>query len=716
MKIRYLALVLAIMPALAYAATVRSGADRSGAARVSMAAGKVVQNAVLRNAVSGTASAAPKQTQESEPEMLNAEECREEYRACMDEYCLLDESEGERCACSDNIRQSKSIIQEIQKVQADAEKLYTEGIEREKLGAKADWVFGASDKAKESASGINFYDWVMGGTSEESLTADDEIGDNLYAMAAESCADILTRCDAKVATREEQLYLREITKNCKAFDGYLADQKRAAESNLATAQAAVRSARASIMDKTNKYNRGECLSAYRSCIADKGGCGVHFENCLDAALLQRRANACENILDQCMPSREYVLQDWEAESKQVLLDAAAYTQENKLLTCRAKIRNCLEERCSASTDTMCLSSIDIAAGICPIIDDCDTDAPGIKAWWKDNLASLRLDFCQKDVTKCMQDKCGLNYDAPQCTGKEANTIAAMCPQNMFVSCKSVDSQHYGIMLSAIKLNLDYQQVENCTNYYADLLGRLCGLDMSCLPNSKTVAAYSKLAKGTEYSELQKKVENEAITESNKLLNKIKSEKTVSACTSINGNNFNSVFGATTEVVKIRARARYLAELNSQHLKLARKASVAEAKKACEDAYQVGGRPADTDEYTYISSVSFEPSLRNCHVCRKQRVCAVGGESKESGALKGAAGGLAAGASTGAMLGPWGAAIFGVVGAIGGGIMGSEATGEKKSCQEIESCEDINIGSTDDDIGTVSYSAQTYTAQPTLSDF
>lgn len=694
MKIKNLVFFLAIVPAFAMAATVRSGADRAGASRTSMAVGKGVKNAAMKKSAVTTATpkqaAAEPKAEESAPKTLSAEDCREEYRACMDDFCLLDESEGERCSCSDNIKQSKSIIQDIQKIQSEAEKLYTEGVEKEKLGAKAEWVFGASDKAHSSASGIDFFAWVNGGASQESLSADDEIGDNLYAMAAESCEDVLARCDKKTGAKEEQLYLREITKNCKAFDGYLAEQKRAAESNKNTAMAAVRSARVTMMDTTAKYNRGECLLAYRSCIADKGGCGVHFENCLDASLLQRRANACENILDQCMPSRKYVLEDWADESKMILADAAKYTDKNLRATCNAKTRNCLEESCSTSTDTLCLNNIEVAAGICPIITECEAKAPGFKAGWKDKLSSLRTDFCQNDVTKCMQDKCGVNYDAPQCTGKDANAIAALCPKTMFVACK--DEQHYDILVAAVKLNLNYQQLDNCKNYYADLLGNLCGTDMSCLPNSKKVASYASLT--SDFGALQQQVEDEANSAVDGFFKTLDKEKTVSECASVNGNTKDSVFGATKEVAKIRARARYLTELNAQHLKLARKASLKEAQKACYDTYKVEGRPNDkAGSYVYISSVSFEPSLRNCHVCRKQRVCETGGESKESAGLKGAAGGLSAGASTGAMLGPWGAAIGAVVGGVGGGLLAANASGEKEFCQELESCEDVNMGDT-----------------------
>lgn len=83
------------------------------------------------------------------PTAATSQSCRDAYRACMDEFCLLDESEGNRCACSSNINQSKSLIQEIQQIQEEADLLYTEGVEREQLGAQARLVFGESEEAQK---------------------------------------------------------------------------------------------------------------------------------------------------------------------------------------------------------------------------------------------------------------------------------------------------------------------------------------------------------------------------------------------------------------------------------------------------------------------------------------------------------------------------------------------------------------------------------------
>ena len=94
---------------------------------------------------------------------------------------------------------------------------------------------------------------------------------------------------------------------------------------------------------------------------------------------------------------------------------------------------------------------------------------------------------------------------------------------------------------------------------------------------------------------------------------------------------------------------------------------------------------------YIKSVAFEPSLRNCRVCRMQQVCEEGGESKATAALKAGAGGLSGGASAGTMINAgWGTAIGGVIGAVGAGVLGGLSGGKQEFCQEIESCEDINM--------------------------
>ena len=726
MNIKILSVILAVLPCVGFAATTRNnsadGAGRFGIRAPSLSIGPAVKskninvqksNTSSNVATTNTTNVTSEAVVESEPVAsesaeaivsanVGPDECRAAYRECMDDFCLLDESEGGRCSCSDNIKQSKSLIQEIQEIELAAEKQFTEGVERERLGAKAKFIkFGESEQAQKSSrrTGIDLVAWINGGSSAASLDADEDIGDNLYDMAADSCSFILDMCEKPRAEMEEKLYQREVIKDCKNFSTYLAEQKRAAESNRRTADAAVRSATLDMLTTTNKYNRGECLLAYRACIADKGGCGVNFENCLDAKLLERRANACENVLDQCMAVKTFVLDDWKDEAKMILADAAVYSDKNMRLTCNAKIRACLEDGCSINTDSGCLTNVNVAAGVCPIIDECNEKIPGIKQVWNDKLGELRTDFCQNDVDTCLRDKCGENFTGPQCLGKSSAEIVELCPKKMFNSCKN--EKFYDVIVSSVLLQMNYQMVQGCINYYDSMLGRVCGTDMNCLPKSDIVSTMRTLPKTEQgLAELRDNVKQESKTAVANFFKDFEKDATVDACKSAQqpeGRKSlkDSVFTTAKMIAEMGAENRYLTDLESRVAELSREQDVEEARNNCLTVYQPEKKKTNTDtenmSYSYIKSVSFEPSLRNCHVCRMQRVCTVGGESEWTSALKVGAGKAIEGFSAGTMFNVgWGSLIGTAAGALVGGWAGYQSGGQQTFCQEIESCEDINM--------------------------
>jgi len=717
MKLGNLLVLLCFLPGVSMAATRDDSTVRVGVNRMSQAASHAMPNMSI-NLPSNSSSSTP--TTGTNPGSSSsggntdtgdntggdtdagndeqpAESCRDAYRACMDEFCLLDESEGNRCACSSNINQSKSLIQEIQEIQEEADLLYTEGVEREQLGAQAKLVFGESEAAQKSSriSGVSFTEWINSGTDDEaSLGADSDIGDPLYAMAAEYCASELEACGDK-AEMEEVLYARMIVQDCKNFESYLKDQKTIAQSNKRTAEAAVRQARLQMLDTTNKYNRGECLLAYRSCIADKGGCGVNFENCLDADLLQRRANACENVLDQCMAVREYVLQDWQDESVSILADAAKYADRNARGTCLARIQLCLEDSCSTETNSACLTDVNVAAGICPVITECEEMIPGIKATVNDKLGYLRTQFCQNDIDSCLRDRCGENFTAPECVGKSALEIAELCPQDMFPSCKN--ETQFDIIVQAAMLQMDYQMLQGCLNYFGEQLGAVCGTDMSCLPTDTQIASLVEVPETqADLAALRESVRANTQAAVDEFFVQFEQDKTVAACQdsqkpSDRQSLGDSVFNSAKMIAQINAENRSMRELESKIAELSRQQDLEEAEANCYNTYQVETPDKSSKNYSYIRSVSFEPALRNCHVCRMQQVCETGGQTKGTAGLQAAAGGLAAGASAGTMVSPgWGTAIGAVVGGVGGFFAGRSAGGQEEFCQEIETCEDINM--------------------------
>jgi len=697
MKIIKILPLFLIMPSLVLAATRGTVNARVGVGRTSQAGARMTVTAAdVAAAKNATDTTTVNNTQNT-----NSNGCRDAYRECMDAFCLLDESQGERCACSDNIERAKSKINEVLKIQAEADKLYTEGVEREKLGAKAQLVF-AENTSNKQISTANFMSWLSDDDDDdddEDVGEDIELGDALYKIAVKNCAAELDACGDK-SEMESTLYSRMITQDCKNYDAYLADQKSNAESNKRIAESAVRKARLEMLDTTNKYNRGECLLAYRSCIADKGGCGANFENCLDANLLKRRANACESVLDQCMAVRKDVEKDWAAESKSVLENAAKFADTNKRGTCLARVQNCLEESCSTSTNAECLTDVNVAAGICPVIKECDEMIPGFQDVVNDKLGYLQTKFCENDVDKCLADKCGVDYSKPECVGKKPYEIAALCPQDMFPSCKT--ATQFDIIVQSAILQMDYQMLTGCVNYFSEQLSKVCGTDMACLPIVASATSFDKVPETEVASDaLKARVIADSDAAVEEFFKQFEQDKTVSACadsqsaSSKKVKNKNalgdSVFMTAKLLAKMSAEQRNLREMDSRKAELSKKESLEKAEKNCLTNYKPETADKSKSNYMYIKSVSFEPALRNCHVCRMQQVCEQGGESKASSALKAAAGGLSAGASAGTMISAgWGTAIGGVVGAVGAGALGAVSGGKKDFCQEIESCEDINM--------------------------
>ncbi len=723
MNFKNIALVLCFLPMFAW------GADRdSGVARVGMtrsntnAGGRMVsvsgmatKSASVAPVVNQRAGAAVATTgADVDQNDVKQDVVAVESGTCRDAFCLLDETEGSRCACSDNISGSKKLIQEIQKIQSEADELYTTGVERERFGAKARLVFGESDTAKKSSlrSGVDFSAWLNVADEDEGDLAEDvDIGKKLYEMASESCAAELEKCGAK-AKAEELLYSRLIVADCKSFDSYLSDQKRDAESNKKTAEAAVRAVRSEMLNTTNKYNRGECLLVYRSCIADKGGCGVNFENCLDEGLLSRRANACEDVLDQCMYVRNDVIKDWQDESVAVLKDAAKYADKNQRATCLAKIQNCLEEGCSTSTNSACLTDVRVAAGICPIITECNEKIPGIQTVINDKLAYLQTKFCENDLDACLKDKCGTDFTKPECVGKKASEIATLCPQSMFPSCKN--AAQYDVLVSSAMLHMDYQLLTGCVNQYAEKLTAVCGSDMTCLSVDDmlpVVNGWVDLQLSDVGQSYITETKAKAKTAVDNFFTEFEKDLTLSACQDVISGSSTRVAGRRGARATVNSAAKMIAYSNAENRALRELASrmdelkireeTNKARKYCLETYKKEQKP-DEKNYSYIRSVTYEPDLHNCHVCRVQQVCEVGGEKKSQGIAKGVIGGMSSGGSIGVVGGPWGAAIGAVAGGVIGGVLGANSSDEEEYCQELESCEDINVsGASLDDEDTKS---------------
>jgi len=241
-------------------------------------------------------------------------------------------------------------------------------------------------------------------------------------------------------------------------------------------------------------------------------------------------------------------------------------------------------------------------------------------------------------------------------------------------------------------------MQGCLNYFGEQLGNVCGTDMSCLPSDSVIESL-KVLPDTEQKilALRQTVRDNAATAVEGFFKQFENDKYVSACQDSKkpaGRRSlgDSVFNSAKMIASIAAENRALRALETKIAELSREQDIETARKTCLSTYKVeNANSISGKNYSYIRSVAFEPALRNCHVCRMQQVCETGGESKATSALKAAAGGLSSGAAAGTMVSPgWGTVIGGVVGAVGAGIMGAASGGKEDFCQEIESCEDVNM--------------------------
>ena len=373
----------------------------------------------------------------------------------------------------------------------------------------------------------------------------------------------------------------------------------------------------------------------------------------------------------------------------ILAEAEKYADQNKRATCRARSWACLEDSCSAfydlddgnATSSQCLNNISVAAGICPIITECNNIIPGFRNGIADDLGVLRIRFCQNDVYKCLQEKCGPNYTAPECVGKRTSDILALCPQQLFPACRG--QAQFDIIISSAILQIDYSMLTGCINYFSEHLGRVCGLDMTCLPDVAGISTVQTVAQATammtpptgggqpEYAVLADATVDE-------FFGQFEKDITVKQCARIGRNVFNEA----KMIARIGAENRVFRALTIKLAELSRKEDTEAARKNCDKI-----KSSDSQ----VTSVVFEPSLRNCRVCRVEKVCQEGGETQAAAIAKGIAGGVSAGGGLGTMVTPgWGSVIGAGVGAIGGLAYGLSAGGTKEFCQELPVCEDYAL--------------------------
>ncbi|MBO7508743.1 MAG: hypothetical protein J6T57_00480 [Alphaproteobacteria bacterium] len=432
------------------------------------------------------------------PKGLYSQECYDEYYGCMDQFCISDNANGGSCLCSNDNEKYEKELDEINKMLNDAEQIRTVEVEKVKLGANADIVFGSGREYDEKGNVVSL-DAKKGKDTKKSKREDllkifetkfddeDEEDDDgimnkkgaaLFTAADATCTAQVDDSCSKDLKLLRQTYQRQIDSDCRGFANSIAKQKSAARAAMNSAETDVRTALKESFDSANKYNQGECMVEFKKCMLGADACGADWVNCVStiasenmqnstaaasyagtkvkttvsygitASVMERmesKRNICERVLDQCMAVRNNVWDAFLREVAPTLKLAELNAESNMRQSCLNDITTCLHKACKddiagkgVATMDSCLSRPDMARSFCKVqIEPCERMA-GADLWdyVKDKLLAMRVDSCTAEVKECFLDENRCGPDFMNCIGMDYDFIKGLCPLDKLVACKS----------------------------------------------------------------------------------------------------------------------------------------------------------------------------------------------------------------------------------------------------------------------------------------
>ena len=358
---------------------------------------------------------------------------------------------------------------------------------------------------------------------DEDMDIFSQKGAALYDSANKLCKQQMPdSCSGDMALLIK-MYSRQIVSDCKGFANSIEVKKQEAKSELASANAEVRSALKESLEESNKYTRGECMVEYKKCMMGEDACGKDWENCVftiagenmqnqtatstkgtkvktvktyditasTMEILESKRFICERVLDSCVTVRDYVWDDFLREVAPTIRLAESNIESKKRQSCLGDISDCIQKACKddiegKGVDSMdaCLARPDMARSFCKVqIDPCERMEPQIWDYVVSKLAAMRVDACTKEVKDCFtsDDRCGENFQ--NCIGMDYEYIHDICPIDKLVVCKQTNKnfkmEDLDSMLMGLYLNIDNKALDNCKSLAEKKMMELCGSTTDC---------------------------------------------------------------------------------------------------------------------------------------------------------------------------------------------------------------------------------------------
>ena len=364
-----------------------------------------------------------------------SEECQNKYFGCMDAFCMLDNTSGGRCLCSNRNAELDDILAEIEKLDQQSYQMATYGVEKIEMGADADAAISrAKAVAEESANNVeksrkktldlSLWDSSISLDEEDvfdifaaSSSIDGKTGDALQRAATDLCVAQIPECAADMSMLK-LLYAQKIKSDCNAYENSLKQQKNASQTKLATAERALRDAALEQLRAANRYDLGQCTIEFKKCMQTTGGCGDNFASCASVAAMDntnvvkstsRKAKnyaikgsattieitastydtllakkpLCETVTKQCQSVADQVWPTFLKDVAPALKSAELIAEDNARQNCIGNISSCFQKACRDNIDPndpdgsydMCLTRPETMLNVCKIpLNACGIDA------------------------------------------------------------------------------------------------------------------------------------------------------------------------------------------------------------------------------------------------------------------------------------------------------------------------------------------------------
>ena len=335
------------------------------------------------------------------------QECQDAYFGCMDSFCMLENTTGGRCKCSDKNAEYDDMLVEIQKLDQQSYVMQTEGVSLLKMGKSADEVYamaqsaadkvtGVKKEANTNGSSVDLSAWNKDWFEDDDLFEEEDMsspldsdltsktGDKLHASAARICTQqIPTQCKASVSMLR-MVYVQKIQSDCAAYSNSLKQQQLESTQKLQTARQSLRDTALEKYQESNKYDLGGCVREYNTCMQREETCGEGFTSCVTLSatdnlqsnksgkvakqtsiksmyssitlsastmdqLLSKRV-FCESILEQCVNVKDQVWDAFLKSAAPTIKTAESDVESNLRINCVKEVSECFQTGCKEQMD------------------------------------------------------------------------------------------------------------------------------------------------------------------------------------------------------------------------------------------------------------------------------------------------------------------------------------------------------------------------------